>query len=453
MLWRWLVFVSCASLVYSYPSSEDEQTPLKLETPLQGVLRRYALSQLSNSQVEGLHRAETSDAQVWAVGPSHVDVFFQQPERQWDLPAPAGGSVLPTSVDDLHLSDGERTLGTLSNSTYHTVYHPLYEVEEFMQTMASTHPHLVELINLGHTAEQREMIGMRISKGDEELRRSGRDSVSKRVGFVITGAQHAREWIATSTALYLAHALVADGGEDFALSSWLDYFDFYIIPVPNPDGYVYTWESDRLWYKNRQIVGPAEKCVGVDMNRNWGYKWKSKSKLPSFDDVETEGRAADSDPCSTWYPGHRPFEAPEVNNIANFITTLPALKAYVDLRSYGQMLSTPYSFSCKKVPKDAEDQLEAALGAANAIKQVHGTSFTTGSLCEQLYRASGNVVDYMYARAGIKFAYSVHLRDTGTYGFSLPAEWIRPVGEETANMVRFLAGFISGHGKKDRKAA
>ena len=37
-----------------------------------------------------------------------------------------------------------------------------------------------------------------------------------------------------------------------------------------------------------------------------------------------------------------------------------------------------------------------------------------GSLCEQLYTASGNVVDYMYKKAGIKYAYSVHLRDTGT---------------------------------------
>ena len=44
-----------------------------------------------------------------------------------------------------------------------------------------------------------------------------------------------------------------------------------------------------------------------------------------------------TDPCTPWYPGHRAFESPEVNNIANYITTLPVLKAYIDLRSYGQM--------------------------------------------------------------------------------------------------------------------
>lgn len=29
-------------------------------------------------------------------------------------------------------------------------------------------------------------------------------------------------------------------------------------------------------------------------------------------------------------------------------------------------------------------------------------------------RAPGNVVDWMYAKAGIKYSYAVHLRDTGT---------------------------------------
>ena len=117
-------------------------------------------------------------------------------------------------------------------------------------------------------------------------------------------------------------------------------------------------------------------------------------------------------------------------------------------------VSIPFSYSCKKSPKDAEDQLEAALGAVNAIKQIHGTVFTvrhlsasTSSSAHELMnfrpsdrqslraalqvcpgplaiavplahhvvlRASGNVVDYMYAKAGIKYSYSVHLRDTGT---------------------------------------
>jgi len=44
-----------------------------------------------------------------------------------------------------------------------------------------------------------------------------------------------------------------------------------------------------------------------------------------------------ADPCSHWFPGHRAFESPEVNNIANFVTTLPNVVGFLDLRSYGQM--------------------------------------------------------------------------------------------------------------------
>ncbi|KAI0777722.1 hypothetical protein BD413DRAFT_467519 [Trametes elegans] len=453
MFWRWLLALSCAGLTYALPSSVDEQSHLGLQPP-RGVLRRYAFPKSQGLSIEDvLHITETSGGQVWQVGPSHVDVYFQPGNQQLDLPFPHAGTIPLKQLKDLQPFGVGSNLSSLANSTYHAVYHPLYEIEAFVQEMARTYPDIVQLTNIGHSAEGREMIAMQISKPEDELKRTG--NPARKAGFVITGAQHSREWIATSTALYLAHALVADATESFALSSWLDYFDFYIIAVPNPDGYAYTWDHDRHWYayKNRQIVGPAEKCVGIDMNRS-GFKWKSKSRLPSLaSDIQNtnetvSNQGADADPCSSWYPGHRPFEAPEVNNIANFITTLPALKAYVDLRSYGQMLSTPYSYTCKKVPKDAEDQLEAALGAANAIKQVHGTPFSTGSLCSQLYKASGNVVDYMYAKAGIKYAYSVHLRDTGTYGFSLPAEWIRPVGEETANMIRFLASFVSGRNKK-----
>lgn len=77
-------------------------------------------------------------------------------------------------------------------------------------------------------------------------------------------------------------------------------------------------------------------------------------------------------------------------------------------------VSSPYSYTCTRTPKDAEDQIEAALGASHAMKSVHGKEFQVGPLCSMLYPAYGNIVDWMYAREAIKYSYVAHLRDTGT---------------------------------------
>lgn len=47
--------------------------------------------------------------------------------------------------------------------------------------------------------------------------------------------------------MYLTHALVADASEAHSLSALLNHFEFHIVLAPNPDGYAYTWEKDRLW--------------------------------------------------------------------------------------------------------------------------------------------------------------------------------------------------------------
>ncbi|PCH37079.1 hypothetical protein WOLCODRAFT_109553 [Wolfiporia cocos MD-104 SS10] len=416
----------------------------KAQAGREGILKSFSVNSSGAwDEYRIVEAAKEVKADVWHLSPTHVDVFFTSGE-DFERSGLYHANIAHTTTH-IHpwMSYPPRygfppisswNLSSLSNSTFHSVYHPLNEIEEFMDAMVELYPDLVQLVNLGHSAEGREMFAMKISKYA-----GGKKKPKPKQGFVITGAQHAREWVATSTVLYLAHSLVSSDAEPYAMSSLLDQFDFHIIPLPNPDGYLYTWEHDRLWYKNRQILGHDEKCVGLDMNRNWGHKWKAKAEFPN---ANKKKPSTPTDPCTPWYPGYRPFESPEVNNIANYITTLPSLRVYLDLRSYGQMLSTPFAYSCKKTPKDAEDQIEAALGAARAIKQAHGTSFTTGDLCSMLYKAPGNVVDWMYAKAGIKYSYAVHLRDTGTYGFALPPEWIRPVGEETVNMVSFLAEFI-----------
>lgn len=79
--------------------------------------------------------------------------------------------------------------------------------------------------------------------------------------------------------------------------------DYYILPVVNPDGYEYTFVTDRLWRKNRRRNGYGS-CSGVDLNRNFGYRWG--------------GKGTSKDICHETYSGSAPFSEPETDAIRNF---------------------------------------------------------------------------------------------------------------------------------------
>ncbi|GBN61472.1 hypothetical protein AVEN_263396-1, partial [Araneus ventricosus] len=59
----------------------------------------------------------------------------------------------------------------------------------------------------------------------------------------------------------------------------LNSFDWYILPILNPDGYEYAQNTDRLWRKTRSRHSNPQNCVGVDPNRNWDIKWSGKEEL------------------------------------------------------------------------------------------------------------------------------------------------------------------------------
>jgi len=47
------------------------------------------------------------------------------------------------------------------------------------------------------------------------------------------------------------------------------------------------------------------------------------------------------------------------------------------------------------------------------------------------------LIDWTYGDAKVKYSYTVELRDTGTYGFQLPASQIKPCSIET------VAGYVA----------
>ena len=46
--------------------------------------------------------------------------------------------------------------------------------------------------------------------------------------------------------------LASNPGKTYTRIALLNQVDIYIIPVVNPDGYVYSWDYERLWRKNRR---------------------------------------------------------------------------------------------------------------------------------------------------------------------------------------------------------
>ncbi len=290
-------------------------------------------------------------------------------------------------------------------------YLTLEEVYSAMALLADQNPRLVQMIQVGRSVEGRPIYALRITK-DPRLARVYRN----RPQVVFNGCQHAREWISVSVPLYLAFRLVSSYGVDSRITELLNRLEVYVIPVVNPDGYVYSWTTDRLWRKNRRYLGQigGRRIYGVDLNRNWGYRWG--------------GQGSSSDPTSETYRGPSPFSEPETYLLSRWLLSLPTLRAHIDIHSYSQLILWPWGYTTTLPPHNA---LFRSIGQAmqTRIRSVYGQTYQIGNIATTLYPGGGNMVDWVFGVRGA-LSYAIELRDRGQYGFLLPPNQILPNSEE-----------------------
>jgi len=97
-----------------------------------------------------------------------------------------------------------------------------------------------EIVKQYGSIASQQVIGKSYENRDIVLLKLGVPGTNKPIIF-IDSTIHAREWITTSTTTYFIQQLVDGFTEnDDVIKSLLTTFDFYIIPVLNPDGYVFT---------------------------------------------------------------------------------------------------------------------------------------------------------------------------------------------------------------------
>lgn len=315
------------------------------------------------------------------------------------------------------------------------------------------------MINIGVSYEGRDIPALRVGVHPT----NSENPAAPRKTIIITGGSHAREWISTSSVNYVAYSFITAYGKSPPMTKLLEKFDWIFIPTLNPDGYVYTWETDRLWRKNRQETG-IRFCKGVDLDRTFGFEW--------------DGDSPKNNPCSESFAGEAPFQGVESRRFANWIRNETEhnhaeIVAFLDFHSYSQQVLYPYSYSCTSTPPLLENLEELAIGIAKAIRLTNGHSYGVTSACEgsvlvendehkknavngkkknsqrvkqevwpRMESGGGSALDWLYHEIHVRYVYQIKLRDTGIYGFLLPSRNIVPTGKEAFSAVKYLGEFL-----------
>ncbi|XP_058805442.1 zinc carboxypeptidase-like isoform X2 [Phymastichus coffea] len=281
-------------------------------------------------------------------------------------------------------------------------YHTLDEIYEWLDSMAAQYPDKVQVVVGGKSYQGRQIKGVKLSFGE------GKPAV------LVEGGIHAREWISPATVTYLLNELLTS--QEPSVRELAEAHDWYMFPSFNPDGYVYTHTTNRLWRKTLSKSGLF--CQGADANRNWGYKWMSGG--------------ASSNPCSETYAGRAPFSEIETRSMSEYIKGIERLFAYISFHSYSQLLLFPYGHT-KEHLDNYDESYAMGLKAISALAERYGTKYSHGNIAEAIYVASGSSMDWAKATLNVPVSFTYELRDTGRHGFVLPADQIIPNGQEVVD--------------------
>ncbi len=298
----------------------------------------------------------------------------------------------------------ESPLGKPGLGAYHTYGEAITE----MTTYAAAHPSIAKVDTIGASIEGRAIVAVKIS--DNVALEEPEPDV------LVAGCHHARELMSVELPLYLMRRLLDGYGTDPVLTALVNERQIWVIPVVNPDGYVYVEEhqggtSDTWWRKNRRPN--ADGSFGVDLNRNYGYNW-------GYDNI-----GSSPTPSSDVYRGTGPFSEPENGAIRDLVAAHP-FRISASFHSYGDLFLYPWGYT----PSDTPD---------NPVFQAFGDSVSiqNGYLAGNpksgaIYETNGDLDDWVYGGTILKpapYGFTFELNSAADGGFAPSDAQIGPTCE------------------------
>jgi hypothetical protein len=180
-------------------------------------------------------------------------------------------------------------------------FYTFSEVVAQLDSMRSKYPNLITAKDsIGTSVEGRTIWAVKISDNP--------DIKENEPEVFYNALTHGNEQPGMMAVLYLMFHLLESYGTDPEVTYLVNNREIYFVPVINPDGYTYNEKispnGGGMWRRNRRDYGGG--IFGVDLNRNYGYKW-------GFDNIGSSPNKGDF-----FYRGTGPFSEPETQTIREF---------------------------------------------------------------------------------------------------------------------------------------
>lgn len=309
----------------------------------------------------------------------------------------------------------------IHNDAWFGNYKQYSEILAYFDQLIAAKPGVITKQDFGDSVEGRDLWAYTITAPDQIGNPAGDRPV-----IIFNGTQHAREWISPMTVTYIASRLVDGASSDPTITELLERVRFVIVPVLNPDGYLYSWSNQRLWRKNRRDnPGSSE---GVDLNRNWG--------------VAFGGDGADGFTSSEVYHGPSAFSEPETAALRDLAYAFgDDLVAHIDYHSYSQLILWPLGYEAGLVtPEPDRSTFESLSIDMSTLIQLLSGQYYDPIQSWRLYPAAGTCSDWFYDDRGVT-SFTVELRpnSSGLGGFGPDASLILPTGIENFAAAKLFA--------------
>lgn len=299
-------------------------------------------------------------------------------------------------------------------NTFDKGYRTYEQIRSLLEQTAAQHPEIAKLVDLGDSWEKtqgkanRDVLALRLGKGKPE----------GKPGIIFCGNHHAREIVTPEVVLRIIEMLVGGYGQDPEMTAAIDNLDIYLVPMVNPDGHAQAARGAD-WRKNTNLttgggtqIGNGPNGPGVDLNRNYGFKWG--------------GPGAATSPTSATFRGPSAFSEPETQ----------AMKGLIDSRKFS-FLMTYHSFSNLILwPWGHTDAPPPDARLATIGKKLGELSGYKPEQSVELYPTSGDTTDYAFGQHGI-LSYTTEIGTWGD-GFDPPYAKMAQFWKENERGARLL---------------